>query len=96
MRAIILLQSIIIILGAYYIYTMTHAVKVEESPVPVVDMVPTTEPTDTHPGYVPPKANPPSDEPVSSTTLKSTVTGPNDAGMEYPDAPPPDKTLRTQ
>lgn len=96
MKAIILLQSIIIVLGAYYIYTMSHAVSVEPSPVPVVDMVPTTSPTDVHEGYVAPTKQPPTDV-AATATVKTTVTGGNDAGMEYPINPDynyPDQPLR--
>jgi hypothetical protein len=97
MRAIILIQSIIIVVGAYYIYTMSHAVTAQ--PVaPVIDMVPKTTPTEIHEGYVAPTTQPPKDIPVSTTT-KSKVTGPNDAGMEYPTNPDvnyPDQPVRPQ
>jgi hypothetical protein len=96
MRAIILIQAIIIVLGAYYIYTMSHAVKVEQSPVPVVQMIPATTTNEVHPGYVPPTTQPPSDVPPA-TTSKSVIKGPNDAGMEYPTNPDvnyPDQPIR--
>lgn len=87
MRAIILIQAIIIVVGAYYIYTLSHATQVTESPVPVVEMVPTTTtPTVIRTGYTAPTTQPPVDTPTTNPT-PSTVTGPNDAGMEYPTNP---------
>ena len=83
MRAILLIQSIIILLGAYYIYTLSHVTKVELSPVPVVQMVPTSTPNKLREGYTPPTTQPPKDTPVIQATTSS-ITGPSDAGMEYP------------
>ncbi len=80
MKVIILIQSIIILLGAYYMYTMSQRVEVVAEP-PIVEMTPMKVP-DTLEGYTPPTSNPPADE----TTVESgtTIKGPNDAGMEYP------------
>jgi len=83
MRTIILIQAIIIVLGAYYLYTLTHVTKVEQSPAPVVEMVPASTTSTIHPGYVPPTTQPPKDDVSSSAT--STVKGATDVGgMEYP------------
>ena len=83
MKAIILLQSIIILLGAYYIYTLSQA----KAPADVTPMIHLEQATTTeHPGYVPPTGPPPTDESldVPSDATTSTPTGPSDAGMEYP------------
>ncbi len=97
MKAIILLQSIIIVVGAYYIYTLSHAVTAQ--PVaPVIDMVPTTTPGVIHEGYVAPTSQPPKDT-AATTAKKIAPTGPNDSGMEYPTNPDsnyPDQPIRPE
>lgn len=80
MKAIILIQSIIILLGAYYVYTMNHRVSVVTEP-PIVEIAPMKVP-DTLEEYTPPTGNPPADE--TSVESSATIKGPNDAGMEYP------------
>ena len=85
MRAIILIQSIIIVLGAYYIYSISPATAVQPSLVPIVQIVPVA-PTTTHAGYVAPKTQPPKDDTIIHAS-SSGITGPSDAGMEYPTNP---------
>lgn len=95
MRVIILIQSIIIVLGAYYIYTLSHATSVVQTPTPRVEMMPATTTSDVHPGYTPPTTQPPKDTPEGTTT--KAIKGANDAGMEYPTNPDinyPDQPLR--
>lgn len=89
MRIIIIVQSIIILLGGYYLYTQSQLKTVE--PVTVPTLVPAA-PADEHPGYEPPTENPPGYEAEVSATTTSPVTGPSDAGMEYPtmDTVPPE------
>lgn len=80
MRIIIVIQSIIIIVGAYYVYTLSKGIE-------------TPEDTDTDSEIsieVVETITPPSEEDVTtSETLASSsaelpVLGGNDAGMEYP------------
>ena len=79
MRIIIIVQSLIILVGAYYIYTLSQAVPVETTPLPIrVESSPINE----REGYVPPTENPPGVD--TAMTATSSVSGPNDAGMEYP------------
>jgi hypothetical protein len=82
MRTILLIQTLIIVAGGYYIYRISH----EATPAEVVPVVATT--TVSVSKVTPPKA---ADIVASSTTevgTSSTVqtnpTGPHDAGMEWP------------
>ena len=78
MKVIILIQSIIILLGAYYIYTLSKAeVVIETTPVEQIVV-----PKPIRAGYVEPTEQPPRD--VSELDASSTIKGPNDSGMEYP------------
>ena len=81
MKIIILIQSIIILVGAYYIYTLPQAKTVVES-APTVQIVPVDTVRE---GYVPPTTQPPRDESVTTeTSASSNISGPSDVGMEYP------------
>ena len=85
MRTIILVQSIIIVLGAYYIYTLSAAAPVVQTPVPAVEIVPVSTTTEVRTGYSGPTTQPPEPTALPDTFIStSSVTGPNDAGMEYP------------
>lgn len=77
MRIIIIIQSLIILVGAYYIFTLSQADPVTSNPVLV------TPPQATPNNYVPPSSNPPVVESVP-VTASSSISGPSDAGMEYP------------
>ena len=80
MRIIIIIQSLVTLLGAYYIYTLSYTVTVSETP-PVMQVerrVPTTAAE-----YVPPATNPPA-ESADTASSSAGASGPNDTGMEYP------------
>lgn len=79
MRTIIIIQTLIILAGAYYFYLQSQA-----TPVPVE---PTLEATTTPAfleGYTAPTENPPAFENVATTSAESDITGHSDVGMEYP------------
>lgn len=80
MRTIIIIQAIIIILGAYYFYMQTQE-KVAE-PVTATEQ-PVVVPT-VRESYTPPTENPPSTSEIDASTSASGVTGYSDVGMEYP------------
>ncbi len=79
MRIIIIIQTIIILAGAYYFYT--------QSQVPAVapeTIVPTLQPatsTSNYPGYEPPTGNPPGFEAEATSSVDVSAS---DVGMEYP------------
>ncbi len=77
MRFILLLQSLVIIAGAYYIYTLRQGGDASvESPIgeevthDVFEVASTT--------------TPPEAVPIATTTPDLPIAGPNDAGMEWP------------
>jgi hypothetical protein len=78
MKLIIIIQSLIIIAGAYYVYSLGQPV--EEVVVPAPVDVPVVDPGVPREGYAPPTENPPADP----ATLNSEVTGHSDVGMEFP------------
>ncbi len=78
MKLIIIIQTLIIIAGGYYVYLLTHSTEVIVEPVPTVKI--NIEPGTVREGYTPPTENPPADEAVQS----SEVTGHSDVGMEFP------------
>lgn len=80
MRTIIIIQSLIILLGAYYVYTLRASTLVTPEPelVPVAEMKVAPAVIE---GYIPPTENPPRDETETDAT---TVTGSSDVGMEFP------------
>ena len=85
MKLIILIQTLIIIAGGYYVYLLSQPkeVMVETAPTVTVPVVP---PGTAREGYTPPKNNPP----IDPQTSGSAVTGHSDVGMEFPtpdDAP---------
>jgi hypothetical protein len=77
MKIIIIIQSLIILAGAYYIYTLSAPIVIDE-PSPTI-----TPALIIREGYTPPTANPPAVT-ESTTTIETGVSGPSDAGMEYP------------
>jgi hypothetical protein len=79
MRIIIIIQTLIILAGAYYLYSQSQQPEVEVSPV-----LTATTTTPFLEGYTPPTENPPSFEDVATTSDMSDITGHNDVGMEYP------------
>lgn len=88
MKLIIIIQTLIIIAGAYYVYLLSNATEVIVEPVPEVSM-PVVEKGEPRDGYTPPTENPPTDP----ATLNSEVTGHSDVGMEFPT---PDEDLQSQ
>ncbi len=79
MKLIIIIQSLIILAGAYYVYTLrAQTVAISES-VPVVEMKVAPAVID---GYAPPSENPPPLDDVQS--IDAAVTGSSDVGMEFP------------
>ncbi|MBY0538305.1 hypothetical protein K2P47_02815 [Patescibacteria group bacterium] len=79
MKLIIIIQTLIIIAGAYYVYLLSNPKEVIVEPVPEAS-VPVIESDSVREGYTPPTVNPPADP----ATLNSEVTGHSDVGMEYP------------
>ncbi len=80
MRIIIIIQTLIILAGAYYLYQQSK--QTVETP-----MRPTLEATSTPvllDGYLPPTENPPPLDSVATTSKASDITGHSDVGMEYP------------
>ena len=88
MKLIIIIQTLIIIAGGYYVYLLSHPKETVVAPAPATTM-PVVEPGTPREGYVPPTANPPADP----TTLDSEVTGHSDVGMEFPT---PDEDMQAQ
>jgi len=78
MKLIIIIQTLIIIAGGYYIYLLTNAKEVIVEPTPTVKM--NINPGEPREGYTPPTENPPAESPVT----ESEVTGHSDVGMELP------------
>jgi hypothetical protein len=81
MRIIIIIQTVIILLGAYYFYMQSPVQTVLTAPV-----VPTLQPatsTGKYPGYEPPTGNPPGYEAEVIASSSVNVSA-SDAGMEYP------------
>jgi hypothetical protein len=78
MKLIIIIQTLIIIAGAYYVYLLSNPKEIVE-PVSETSM-PVVEPGTPRQDYTPPTENPPADP----TTLNSEVTGHSDVGMEFP------------
>ena len=79
MKLIIIIQSLIIVAGAYYVYTLSHSQDVIAEPMPT-DAAPLVMPGMPREGYTPPTENPPADP----NELNSEVTGHSDVGMEFP------------
>lgn len=79
MKLIIIIQTLIIIAGGYYVYLLSNATEVIVEPAPETSM-PVIESGSARDGYTPPTENPPADP----ATLNSEVTGHSDVGMEYP------------
>lgn len=88
MKLIIIIQTLIIIAGAYYLYLLNNEKEVIVEPVTETSM-PVVEPGTVREGYTPPTENPPADP----ATLNSGVTGNSDVGMEFPI---PDEELQSQ
>ena len=75
MRLILIIQTIIIVAGAYYIYTLRQSDEI---------VTPSTASTTPLPPPVPVRAEPAPVEATSSTEVQTDISGPNDAGMEWP------------
>lgn len=80
MRIIIIIQALVILIGAYYIFAQSQ----ENVDSPEMLTVPAmVVPTD-RAGYTPPTEDPPVDETKSENNATSGITGHSDVGMEYP------------
>jgi hypothetical protein len=81
MKFIIIIQSLIIIAGAYYVYLLSNN-SVEETTIETIpqELMPVGVPGEPREGYTPPTGNPPADPAL----LDSEVTGHSDVGMEFP------------
>jgi hypothetical protein len=88
MKLIIIIQTLIIIAGAYYLYVLNNDTEVIVEPVAETSM-PVVEPGTARQGYTPPTENPPADP----NELNSEVTGHSDVGMEFPI---PDEEIQVQ
>ena len=75
MKIILVIQSLIILAGAYYIYTLAYPAKEVEEVVEVM-----TLPTST-PAVVEAEATTSIE---TKSTIPAPIAGPNDAGMEWP------------
>ncbi len=89
MKIIIIIQTLIIIAGGYYVYLINNP-KTEVVVEPQVNtMPPAPAPGAVRENYTPPTSNPPVD-PVEAS---SSVTGHSDVGMEFPT---PDNEIQSQ
>lgn len=79
MRIIIIIQTLIILAGAYYLYQQSQPAEMPTTPT----LEATTTPALLE-GYTPPTENPPPFDNVATTTVESDITGHSDVGMEYP------------
>lgn len=80
MRKIIIVQAIIILVGAFYIYTLHTSDGVEDTTT--VRVVPAAEQsTSPVPAPVAPTTN---ESDALESTSEATITGPSDVGMEFP------------
>lgn len=77
MRIIILIQTIIIIVGAYYVYTLSKGAAEQEGADSAISIEVVETPAPTSPQEVEAEVS-------ASTTADVPVSGGNDAGMEYP------------
>jgi len=83
MRTILLVQTLIIIAGAYYVYLLTHpdGVVPAPTPAPVVKVeVPKSAPHD----IAAPATTTSAPTTSTTTNVKTNIGGPHDAGMEWP------------
>jgi hypothetical protein len=82
MKIIILIQSLVILAAAAYIYWLS------QNPVIIMEeRAPMLAPTTTPPfleGYTPPTENPPGYTESATSSDSSDITGHSDVGMEYP------------
>ena len=89
MKIIIIVQTLIIVAGGYYVYLLNNPKTEVVIEAPVITM-PTPPATGTdRAGYTSPTSNPP----VNPITASSSVTGHSDVGMEYPT---PDNEIQSQ
>lgn len=77
MRTIVIIQSIIILVGAYYIYTLVH----NSEPSMVIENNIEESSNDLISEMVETDTVPVNDVDISTESL---ITGPNDVGMEFP------------
>ncbi len=75
MKIILIIQAIIIVLGAYYIYTLRQSPNESVVVEPVVTPEPLPET---------PQPSVPTSTPTEPVPVESEISGPNDAGMEWP------------
>lgn len=90
MKLIIIIQTLIIIAGGYYVYLLSHPKEMpvsENSGQPIINITTDTEATRT--GYIPPTENPP----VVPIEASTSATGHSDVGMEFPT---PDEDLQVR
>ncbi len=80
MKIIIIIQTLIIIAGGYYVYLLTNEKSevIVETPVENKEV----ETAAKREGYEPPTENPPSN--IAEEVVETEITGHNDVGMEYP------------
>jgi hypothetical protein len=88
MKLIIIIQTLIIIAGGYYVYLLSNATEVVVEPTPT-EVTPVVAPGTVREGYTPPTENPP----IDPAQAGSAITGHSDVGMEYPI---PDEDLQVQ
>lgn len=81
MRTILLVQTLIIIAGGYYIYLISHPGEVTSPTVTEEVVVPDTTPATKKVGV---SEAPKIATTSSSTTVTTDPQGPHDAGMEWP------------
>lgn len=81
MRTIIIIQTLIIIAGGFYIYNLNKMPKTEVKTDSPSIVIPADKTKNIHSGYTPPTGNPPSQTPA--TTTKGAPSH-SDAGMEFP------------
>ena len=78
MKTILIIQSIVILAGAYYIYTLRQGEGAKVMEPVVVEEMDIKSDTDTS------VATSSEEEKVADVETKSEIAGPNDAGMEWP------------
>ena len=80
MKIIIIIQTLIIIAGGYYVYLLNNPKTEVVVELPVKTIPPAPAPGAIREGYTPPTSNPP----IDPTKASSSVTGHSDVGMEFP------------
>jgi hypothetical protein len=83
MRAVLVIQSLIILGGAYYVYTLTRPPAVTPASTPSV-VVPEVPPAVERADETPTATTTPDEVLVSSSSAVIITEGDNDLGMEFP------------